>query len=283
LQQHPAGPLLKLKAGSAEGLAQSIGDASGKAVLLYPDELSHLLTKAKIENASFPQVLNDLFYEDFQKLTVVHRKEITLNTRLSIAGGIVTEQFDDCFGAATTTGLYDRFLFALGPEHFSYVWKPFDEEPVEISPTRVEIDSSVFDERKRWRTELEIEPRVAEIAFRSAIICASFDGRTVLHANDLGPALALAKCQMRIRQFLKPSRAQNAEAVVVNKIVSYLKLHEGWVNRRELVQKTHVMDRFGPTVVQRAFAALRSTGDIEERTQKDDGRGRPSRFVRLVN
>jgi hypothetical protein len=48
---------------------------------------------------------------DADQLTIARGKAVNFNARLSLVGGIVDEKFDDAFGSATTSGLYDRFLF----------------------------------------------------------------------------------------------------------------------------------------------------------------------------
>jgi hypothetical protein len=92
-------------------------------VLLWPDELSHLLGKSHIENVSFPSVLNTLLDDDSQVLTIRDGKKVVFDARLSILGGIVEENFEDSFGASTTTGLFDRFLFGLMPSNCVCNWR----------------------------------------------------------------------------------------------------------------------------------------------------------------
>src|SRR5260370_14956774 len=85
------------KFGSAEGMMERIGDRKGDTVIWSPDELSHLLEKAQIQGASFPFILNTLFYNDRNNLTVQHRKQIPFNARVTIAGGVVDENFGNSF------------------------------------------------------------------------------------------------------------------------------------------------------------------------------------------
>lgn len=118
------------KFGSAEGMMEKIGDRKGEAVIWSPDELSHLLEKAQIQGASFPYILNTLFYKDRNDVTVQRRKHIPFNARVTIAGAVVEENFGDSFGAATTAGLYSRFLFGLCPSNFRYLYRPMEAVPV---------------------------------------------------------------------------------------------------------------------------------------------------------
>src|SRR5260370_34250376 len=117
-----------MRYGSAEGMLEELSARQGcePPILWATDELSHTLEKAQIQNASFPYVLNTFFYENENGLTVQGRKKITVTAALSILGGLVTENFENSFGAATTTGLYDRFLFGLAPTDWMYAYRPLE-------------------------------------------------------------------------------------------------------------------------------------------------------------
>jgi hypothetical protein len=177
-------------AGSAEKLMPELERSDGAPRLLDVDELGHLLAKAQIDRASFPYILSRAFYD--KKFTVgTGDGAYDFNCRLSIIGGVVTENFPNVFGAATAFGLYDRMLFGFVQKPDAYLRRPLEDitPALQTAPVRVSIDRSVWDERDRWITEhLDWKPRVAEICLRVAMICASIDGRTVLYGKDLGPA-----------------------------------------------------------------------------------------------
>jgi hypothetical protein len=284
------GLLLGAKYGSAEGLLEQIGDRAGMPVLWAPDELSHVLEKAQIQGASFPYILNTMFYKDRNDLTVQHRKRINCFARLSILGGVVEANFGDSFGAATTSGLYDRFLFGLFPNgNFDYIYRPmegpplfelrdafgperetlFDEatQTVVHGPRRIapSIDRSVWDARDAIRKAEGIDSRILELAIRTALVCAAWDEKTVLHASDLGAAWELARYQQRVRVILQPNPGKNFEAMAGFKILNYLKQHANggdWLAWRDVLRGTHVAD-FGPAVAERALKAMVFSGVIE--------------------
>ena len=221
--------LLFLKAGSAEGLIKKAGDAGGRSRLLYPDELAHLLEKGQILGASFARVLTSAFYYDKDELIIAGGKVLKYHARLSVAGGVVSEQFADLFGSVTTGGLYDRFLFGQAPTGARYLWEPLPLPIVVQQPKwldmfcPVTLDASVFTERNRWIIEGHIDDRVAEIAIRCAVVCASVDGRTRLTGNMLGPAFHLAKYQMKVRAFLQPNPGENPDAKMAFKELNFLR------------------------------------------------------------
>jgi hypothetical protein len=257
--------LMDLMAGSAEGLIRKCKDAAGSPRLFSPDELGHLLEKSKIQHASFAYILNRAFYSNKFEVLMGRGQTATFHASLSILGGIVEDKFDDLFGAATTAGLYDRFLFGCCPGGFEFEYFPFDGTPKEdLNPIPVSIDESVWTEKVAWRVaDPELEPRVAEIAIRVAAVCASFDGRPRLKADDLGPARAFADYQQRIRRLLKPNAGENPEGKVALKILSELNRYNGkFVATRKLLRDINAY-RFGPSVADRALSVLHANGEIE--------------------
>lgn len=275
----------EVKPGSAEGLLKQLGDRQGSAVLLYPDELSHLLEKAQITNASFAYILNSQFYKDEAHLTIAHGAKVDFNCRLSLIGGIVDEKFDDSFGSATTGGLYDRFLFGQCPTGVGeYLYRPWEGPAAfdgQLADCRVNPD--VWDARDEVAKKEKLNPRLLELSLRVAAICAAFDGRDELRAADLGPAWELARYQSRVRMLLKPNAGKNFEAQIAVKITNYLNRHapEGtWLVLRQVLHSTRAND-YGPSVANRALDAMTFAGSIEQTTQ-ETGRGPKRRLVRLA-
>jgi hypothetical protein len=203
--------LLKAKFGSAEALVERLEDIGADAVrLVFVDEMGHLLSKAAIDRSSFPYILNTAYYEDRQAGGSKGR-QFNFDCRLSICGGVVEEIFGDSFGAATTGGLYDRFIFGLCPQPYQYLYRPFEGGLEPIKPFAASADSDVWDARDEW-VRNGISPRVAEHALRVAYICACVDGRPSLRASDLSAAHAFAQYQTRVRVILAPNPGENPDA-----------------------------------------------------------------------
>jgi hypothetical protein len=256
--------LMNVMAGSAESLMRHCNDAGGNPRLFSPDELGHLLEKAKIQNASFTTVLSRAFYHDKFTILMQQKVKAEFNASLSILGGLVDSRFEDLFSASTTAGLYDRFLFGACPGGFLFKYAPFEGRAASIELSRVGVHPEVWEAKNQWSEDNpEIEQRVAELAIRIAIICASFDGKTLLRAVDLEPAKAMAEYQTRIRRSLKPNEGENIDGKVTLKIISYLKRLNGkYVSRRSLLRDIGAY-RFGPVVADRILSTLHSNGDIE--------------------
>jgi hypothetical protein len=255
--------LVETYSGSAEGLIKKIG-ATGQARLVWVDELSHLMAKANIDRASFPYILNHAYYKDEFSMIISQQKELKFNARLSILGGIVTENFEQSFGHTTAFGLYDRFLFALWPTGFEYDFTPFNGEIANDNPCAVTIDREVWQVKKDWATgNPELTGRIFENALRVAVVCAAWDGRTVLRAQELGPARAFAEYQLRVRTRLKPNPGENLDAKCAWAVVSYLKNCEKFVKRSAVYKAINAV-RYGPGAFDRAITNLDFNGQLEQ-------------------
>lgn len=258
-----AKPLLeRTLAGSFEGLAGRL-NVAGDARLLSPDELGHLLSKANIDGASFPFVLNSAFYQTEFDVTVARGKQIQVNCRLGILGGIVEEKFSELFGAATTGGLYDRFIFGRCPQPFQYRYRPFEGGAEDTEPCSVTIAGDVWELRDSWLKEINgLSPRTAELVIRSAGIAAAFSGRSILYAKHIEVSgRAFAECQSRMRQAFKPNPGENTDARCAFAILGALDEKPGWHLKRDIAKKIH-SERFGPTAFERALNSLVAAGDI---------------------
>jgi hypothetical protein len=261
--------LMMMMAGSAEALVRRCKGMNGAPQLFSPDELGHLLEKSHIENASFPYVLNRAFYH--QKFEVhMGKKEVAeFDASLSILGGIVDARFEDLFSHSTTGGLYDRFLFGACPGDFKFAYFPFEAESRKFKLSEVGVHPDVWIEKEMWLAENhELEPRVCEIAIRAAIVAASFSGKTLLTAKDLGPARWLAEYETRIRRYLRPNEGENPEAKIALKFLAYLKQLGGkYVTKRKLFHDCGA-ERCGPTIADRALSALHANDDVEVTTKQ---------------
>ena len=189
----------------------------------------------------------------------------TFHASLSILGGLIDgDKFEEAFGVASMAGLYDRFLFGACPGGFTFEYVPFDGIAESTEPSSVNIHPDVWAQKAEWRAEdPELEPRVAELALRVAVVCASFDGRKQLTTRDLGPAREMARYQTRIRRMLKPNPGENFEGKIAYKILDYLSRYGGkFVSKREMLRTIHAY-RVGPSVAERALSVLHANGDID--------------------
>jgi hypothetical protein len=256
--------LMRTYSGSAEQLVRRLGDADGNPRLLWIDELAHLFKKQQIDRASFPQILNEAYYNSAFEVLMGHKQRVDVSVKLSMIGGIVEELFQDSFAKETVGGQHDRFLFGLCPGGFAFHFMPIEglREKFEIHPVRV--DKSVWEAKKEYLAKHpEMNPRILETAIRCALVCAAFSGLKTLKGFQLGPAFALAEYQMRIREILQPNTGETVEGRAASKILNYLMRYKGkYVSRRQMLRETHLYD-LGPSVVDRVLSVLKANGDIE--------------------
>lgn len=262
--------VVSAKYGSGEALMQELDRERPSTRLLYPDELKHLLVKAELEGASYPTLLTTAYYHDQQKGGTKKKgkdakEQFEIDCRLSIAGGVVEDDFGACFGSASVSGLYDRFLFGLCPKPYVYLYQPPDdrEQPETVSAFAPGIAPNVWDERNQWIKD-GISPRVAEHALRCGYIAAAVDRRDELQASQLGSALALARYQMKFRSVMRPNPGENPVAQCAISVRSWLEQHNPgeWVRRRILAKGIH-SERLGPQVFNNTLAHLGLNNEVE--------------------
>jgi hypothetical protein len=254
------------KYGSAEGMLAHLDGVSGINRLLFLNELGHLLEKATIEGSSFSFVLNDAYNSDDLSATLAKSKKVSFNCRLSIAGGLVDDIFGELFGSKSTGGLHDRFIFGLCPKPFTFLYRPYDLTPEKLNPIITEAEQEIWDVRDEWvNNNPGLTPRIAEHALRVAAICAAFDGRNVLRAKDLGPALEFARYQVRVRLVLEPNPGKNPDAQCSFSILGWLQAHAPngeLLPKRALYSGIHA-DRVGYTIFDRALKNLAFNQEIQ--------------------
>jgi hypothetical protein len=277
--------LERAMAGSAEGLLKAIGDTGRCARLYAPDELSHLFSKARIENASFAPILQRAFYNTRFKLVIAKQKDFVFNASLGICGGIVDAKFDECFDATTTAGLYSRFTFGRCPKPFVFDYRPFDgRAEVLPAPVAVQVHPEVWELKKEWIRQHKIPGRTVENALRVASICASLDGCRELRAARLAPTLAFALYQLRVQKLLEPNPGQNQEAACAFAIKRLLAemdpAGKKWISKRDVWRTIHG-ERFGPGIFTRAGQGLIFNEEIEQAFVARDGKRQKSEYWRL--
>src|SRR2546430_5797583 len=206
-------------------------------------------------------------------------KTVELNCAMSWIGGIVTDEFENCFGSATTGGLYDRFMFGLCPTGYTVAYQDFVGQPAQVNPVPVTIDPSVHEATKVWRKEHPELTREVELAIRYAKVIASFDGRQTVYGKDMeGAPYSFAREQARIRKVLKPNAGENPDAKFANAIISLLKRTTKpgeWLDIRKMKNSLNIFrSNLGPSIMERALNALERGGDIERNTDKTRRNGK---------
>jgi hypothetical protein len=276
--------------GSAEGLIKNYLNANREPRLLNVDEIGALLGKAQITNASFPFLLNRLFNSVRGSITAEHQKVYDYNCRLSVIGGVVSDKFQEVFGAVSKGGLYDRFLFAAAPPNYTFLGLPIEDveddiiaqanSPLIISgpvpfprePCAVQIDPAVYALRTQWVREYGMNPRVLEIIIRCAIVCCAFDQIPVLHAPYFAQFLGQVQYQEKVRNLFQPGSGITNSGVLSEAFLAYLDNkapageQEGvgpWISQRDMFNTTNAY-RIGPQTAVSVVEALVACGELQK-------------------
>jgi hypothetical protein len=272
-------------AGSAEGLLKHLGEVDGAHRLVFLDELGHMLEKASIENASYMYVLSTAFYKHKLELVVAKQKPVNGDFRFSILGGLVEEKFGDLFQGKSLGGLYDRFIFGLCPKPFKFRYRPLETAALEFEPVAVRVSREVYEVIDEWIDGNIIEnTRTAEIALRTAVICASIDGREKLDGKDLTSALEWARYQQDIQRLLLPNPGQNQNAKAENRVRNVLEKHtkpDEFLDARMIEQYGHIKRDFGTITLEAVLAAMKRAGEIECMDITSAKNGKVKKLVRL--
>jgi len=128
----------------------------GKPFLLVQDEFRNMFAKSNIDNSALPYMLNDLFYHD-EFETTNQKGSMACRPKLSIIGGLTcanAEEFADVFGKATTTGMYDRFIYGVAPtkRNWDDTWEK-SVIPEKREPKSVTITDEAYGMKKAWIAE----------------------------------------------------------------------------------------------------------------------------------
>lgn len=262
----------EVRAASSEGLLRTLNNMWKKGELrktlcIDLDEWKFLFDKASIEHASFATFLHTAFYKARQHVVIGGGLEIDLDCALTFVGGIVQDEFDECFGARSMGGLHDRFMFGLCPDGYNFLYRPFEGMPESTDPVAVTIDRDVWEMIDEIRRENPKIGREAEIAVRVAHVCASFDGRSVLRAKECETHIkAFVAEQLRIRDLLRPNDGLTNDARCANALLDWLRRNAPNAKVAPERDVRHglrrILSRLGPGALAYATANLVRQGTI---------------------
>jgi hypothetical protein len=259
--------------------------------LLVQDELRSTFGKIGIENSALPFMINDLFSHDEYE-TSNQKGVMRCRPKLSIIGGLTAEnpeEFAEVFGKATTTGLYDRFIYGVAPP--TWDWDDTWEDKVMPETRRaksVGVPQAIFDMKKAWlRSKEGRHTRLGELALRIALVTASANGDMMITEECMECALQFMEWQERVRAAYRPSDQDDKDGKCQEAIVRTLERfadQDGWVKWRKA--KTdgnlyrHTAVRLG-----RVFNGMIDQGMVEEERDTDDEGNKTKKktgYVRMV-
>jgi len=273
--------------GSEHGLMLTLGGQKAKDMtaidhtitkpfLLVQDEFRSTFGKMGIDNSALPFMINDLFYHDEYE-TSNQKGSMVCRPKLSIVGGLTCEnpeEFSEVFGKATTTGLYDRFIYGVAP--IKWEWDDEWEDkciPEQRKPSNVTVPSEVFEAKKLWvRQNPEHRMRLGELALRVAVVTASANGDHHVSEECFKCALEFMEWQEAIRAKYRPSDQDDKDGKCQEAIVRALENYcdkDGWVLWKTAKDKGNLY-RHTASRLSRIFKGMLTEQMVEEERDTDD-------------
>ncbi len=280
------------EAGSPEGLGTDMQRINCKNAVLFYDELSALVSKARIEGSGMNSALLKMYESNNFSNSIKSKKDAFSVAPDSYVSTLITATTDKKFTelwsqlAGEDTGLDDRFTFLLQPENLPDTKIQevvgFQEAALE---TKKLIDKAVnqkvyqfFDQTpfvealKKYGTRAEIR------AEKWALYFAIDMGLSEIDEDCVERGIALARYEAEVKKFLMTFESKNDESAIQQSVVRLLKKNKGKMESRDLERKLSVT-RYGTTLWNRAFFGLVNAGYIAA-----DGRGVKGdpRVIRLL-
>jgi hypothetical protein len=256
----------------------AIDRAMTKPFLLVQDEFRNMFAKSNIDNSALPYMLNDLFYHD-EFETTNQKGSMACRPKLSIIGGLTcanAEEFADVFGKATTSGMYDRFIYGVAPTKF--VWDDTWEKnviPEKREPKSVRMTDEAYAMKHAWVAENpEHRGRLGELALRVALVSASANHDHKVGEDCMGAALEFMTWQEAIRAKFRPSeqddRDGKCQEAIVRALENYGDQHDGgWILWKTAKDKGNLY-RHTASRLNRIFKGMLIEQMVEEERDTDD-------------
>jgi hypothetical protein len=250
---------------------------TSKPFLLVQDEFRSTFGKMGIDNSALPFMFNHLF-NDSEYETASQKGSMQCRAELSMVGGLTAEnaeEFAEVFGKATTTGLYDRFIYGVAPP--SWDWDDQWEETadtVERKTKSVSFPDKIYQMKKHWQQQ-DPEPRrrLGELALRVAMITAAANGEASVSEECMAAALTFMEWQQAIRAWYRPSEMDDKDGICQEAICRVLERlskddPEGWVSWKKAKRAGNLSRHTAPRVI-RIYKGMVELGMIEEEHETD--------------
>jgi hypothetical protein len=251
---------------------------TSKPFLLVQDEFRSTFGKMGIDNSALPFMFNHLF-NDSEYETASQKGSMQCRAELSIIGGLTAEnaeEFAEVFGKATTTGLYDRFIYGVAPPSWDWddQWEE-TAETVERKTKSVSFSDKIYQMKKQWQQQdPEARRRLGELALRVAMITASANGELSVSEECMAAALRFMEWQQTIRAWYRPSEMDDKDGICQEAICRVLDRlgkddPDGWVSWKKAKRAGNLSRHTAPRVI-RIYKGMVELGMIEEERETDD-------------
>jgi hypothetical protein len=269
------------EAGSAEGLGTDMMRINCKNAILFYDELSALVSKARIEGSSLYSALLKMYDSNNFGNSVKTKKDAFEVEEGTYCGSLITATTDKKFMelwsqlAGEDTGLNDRFTWVLEPKELptkrlEHVVN-FNEAAL---ITRKFIDRAVekkvfqfFDKTPLMKTLEMYDNRAAARAEKWALYFAIDLGLQEIDEDCLERGIEMVKYEYAVKDYLEVFEAKNDESAIQQGVLRTLKKN-GLVMKKRDIERALNSNKYGLSVWNKAYFALVNSGYIVE-----EGRG----------
>lgn len=263
------------EAGSPEGLGTDMQRTNCKNAVLFYDELSALVAKARIDGSGMNSALLKMYESNNFSNSIKSKKDAFSITPDSYIASVITATTDKKFSelwsqlAGEDTGLNDRFTFVYQPEELperkleSVV--SFHEGALK---TKILVDKAInqgtfkfFDQTPFKVAQEQYDTRTLIRAEKWALYFAIDLGLTEIDEDCVERGLALARYESEVKKYLMTYEAKNDESSIQQGVVRMLKKNSGKMPLRDIERNLNA-NKYGLTNWNRAFLALFNSGYI---------------------
>lgn len=280
------------EAGSAEGLGTDMMRINCKNAILFYDELSALVSKARIEGSSLYSALLKMYDSNNFGNSVKTKKDAFEVEEGTYCGTLITATTDKKFMelwsqlAGEDTGLNDRFTWVLEPKELP---RKRLEHVVNFNEaalvTRKFIDAAVnkktyqfFDKTPLMKTLELYDNRAAARAEKWALYFAIDLGLPEIDEDCVERGIELVKYEYAVKDYLEVFEAKNDESAIQQGVLRILKKNGGAMKKRD-IERALNSNKYGLSIWNKAYFALVNSGYVVE-----EGRGVKDapRLVRML-
>lgn len=266
------------EAGSPEGLGTDMQRTNCRNAVLFYDELSALVGKARIEGSGMNSALLKLYESSNFSNSIKAKKDAFSIAPDSYVTTVITATTDKKFSelwsqlAGEDTGLNDRFTFVYQPEELPERQlenvASFHEGALK---TRILVDKAInqatfkfFDQTPFKVAQENYDTRAIIRAEKWALYFAIDQGLTEIDEDCVERGIALARYEVEVKNYLMTFEAKNDESAIQQGIVRLLKKNSGEMALRD-IERHLSANKYGLTNWNRAFFALTNSGYISMR------------------
>jgi len=284
------------EAGSAEGLGTDMMRINCKNAILFYDELSALVSKARIEGSSLYSALLKLYDSNNFGNSVKTKRDAFEVEEGTYCATIITATTDKKFMelwsqlAGEDTGLNDRFTWILEPKELP---RKRLEHVVNFNEaalvTRKFIDKAVekktyqfFDKTPLMKTLELYDNRAAARAEKWALYFAIDLGLQEIDEDCVERGIEMVKYEYTVKDYLEVTDAKNDESAIQQGVVRLLKKN-GLVMEKRDVERALNAYKYGLSIWNKSYYALVNSGFIVEEGRGVKGDPRMVRLLRTMN